>query len=236
MQKNKFLLLIRSYNESSRIVSVIESIFADGFSEVLVVDDGSVDGTMGLLKKEFWEKIYFIRHSVNRGAWAALETGFAYIRRNSKEKGWKYVVTFDADGQHDISDMKNFFEILEKHPNTDVIYGSRFITKTKTNVPFFRRIILFWGKIFTSLISGVHLTDAHNGYRLLKVEVIDQVYLTMDGMEYASELIEEIHLAGYKIREVPVNIHYDEYTLAKWQRFGGVFRIVVRMLYKKIFR
>ena len=203
MQKNKFLFLIRSYNESSRIVWVIESIFADGFSEILVVDDGSVDGTMELLKKEFWEKIYFIRHPVNRGAWAALETGFAYIRK-----------------------------MLEKHPNTDVIYGSRFITKTKTNVPFFRRIILFWGKIFTSLISGVHLTDAHNGYRLLKVEVIDQVYLTMDGMEYASELIEEIHLAGYKIREVPVNIHYDEYTLAKWQRFGGVFR----MLYKKIFR
>ncbi len=53
MQKNKFLFLIRSYNESSRIVSVIESIFADGFSKILVVDDGSVDGTMELLKKEF---------------------------------------------------------------------------------------------------------------------------------------------------------------------------------------
>ncbi len=49
----------------------------------------------------------------------------------------------------------------------------------------------------------------------MKVEVIDQVHLTMDGMEYASELIEEIQIAGYKIREVPVNIHYDEYTLAK---------------------
>ena len=70
----------------------------------------------------------------------------------------------------------------------------------------------------------------------MRVEVIDQVHLTMDGMEYASELIEEIQRAGYKIREVPVNIHYDEYTLGKWQRFGGVFRIVARMLYKKIFR
>lgn len=130
-----------------------------------------------------------------------------------KERNWEYVITFDADGQHDIADMKNFFEMLQKHPQTDVIYGSRFITKTQTNVPFFRRIILFGGKIFTSLISGVHLTDAHNGYRLFRIEVIDHVHLTMDGMEYASELIEEIHVHGYEIREVPVNIHYDAYTL-----------------------
>lgn len=57
----------------------------------------------------------------------------------------------------------------------------------------------------------------------------------MDGMEYASELIEEIVKRHYKIYEVPVNIHYDSYTLAKGQRYGGIFRIVTRMIFKKFF-
>jgi hypothetical protein len=59
--------------------------------------------------------------------------------------------------------------------------------------------------------------------------------LTMDGMEYASELIEEIVKKGYKIHEVPVNIRYDSYTLAKGQRYGWIFRIVTRMIFKKFF-
>lgn len=111
--------------------------------------------------------------------------------------------------------MEGFLDILHHHPHTKVIYGSRFLIKTRSNVPLFRKIILFGGKIFTSLISGVNLTDAHNGYRLFHIEIIQKVRLTMDGMEYASELIDEVYAHGYTIREVPVNIHYDDYTLAK---------------------
>jgi polyprenyl-phospho-N-acetylgalactosaminyl synthase len=85
------------------------------------------------------------------------------------------------------------------------------------------------------MISGVRLTDAHNGYRMMKREIIDDVHLTMDGMEYASELIDEIEKAGYHIYEVPVHIHYDSYTLAKGQRYGGALRIAFRMIYKKFF-
>ena len=59
------------------------------------------------------------------------------------------------------------------------------------------------------------MTDAHNGYRMLRVSILEKVHLTMDGMEYASELIDEIYQHGFRIREVPVNIHYDAYTLAK---------------------
>ena len=57
----------------------------------------------------------------------------------------------------------------------------------------------------------------------------------MDGMEYASELIDQIHGLGYTIGEVPVNIHYDDYTLAKGQRYGGALRIAFRMIFKKFF-
>lgn len=55
---------------------------------------------------------------------------------------------------------------------------------------------------------------------MFRKEVIEKIVLTMDGMEYASELIDEVYLQGFTIREVPVNIHYDDYTLAKGQRYG----------------
>lgn len=235
MQKNKFLFLIRAYNEATRIVWVIESIFAHGYSEILVVDDGSSDDTYRLIAETFWDQIHVVRHTINRWWGAAMETGFSWVRHHAKALGVEYVVTFDADGQHDIADMKVFLHCLEKHPDAAVIYGSRFIEKTNSNVPWYRKLTLYGGRIFTSFISWVHLTDAHNGYRLFDVRVIDQVRLTMDGMEYASELIEEIVKHGYKIHEVPVNIHYDTYTLAKGQRYGWVFRIVTRMLFKKFF-
>ena len=70
---------------------------------------------------------------------------------------------------------------------------------------------------------------------MIHKKVINDIHLTMDGMEYASELIDEIRKTGYAISEVPVNIYYDDYTLAKWQRYGGALRIAFRMIYKKFF-
>jgi polyprenyl-phospho-N-acetylgalactosaminyl synthase len=235
MQKSKILFLIRAFNEATRIPQVLESIISAGFTEILVVNDGSTDGTRQILEEQFQGKIYAIHHLINRGGGAALETGFSYIRRYASLHDWEYVVTFDADGQHDIADMQVFLETIKKHPKIQIVYGSRFITKTHSNVPKLRRIILWWGKIFTSIMSWVHLTDAHNGYRMFRIDVIEKIHLTMDGMEYASELIDEIYMHGFSIKEVPVNIHYDTYTLAKWQKHGGVMRIVLKMIYKKFF-
>lgn len=80
------------------------------------------------------------------------------------------------------------------------------------------------------------LSDAHNGYRMIDLEVIRRVHLRTDGMEYASELIDQIHACKYQIHEVSVSISYDEYTLGKGQRFGGALRIVSRMLFHKFLR
>ncbi|MFZ2337570.1 MAG: glycosyltransferase family 2 protein [Patescibacteria group bacterium] len=142
-----------------------------------------------------------------------METGFSYIRMHASEHGWEYLLTFDADGQMDIRDMKKFEKEFEKDETLDVVIGSRFIMKTNTNVPLMRRIILFGGRIFTSILSGVHLTDAHNGYRMMRVTTLEKIQITMDGMEYASELIDQIGVHKFRFVEVPVNIHYDDYTL-----------------------
>lgn len=216
MKPSSIIFLIRAYNEATRIRHVIEEIFHAGYREILVVDDGSIDNTYDVLAD--WietEKIHYVRHVTNRGAGAALETGFAYIREHSAAHNWEYLLTFDADGQMDIHDMSKFEKEFEKDDTLDIVIGSRFITKTDTNVPLTRRAILWGGRIFTSLVSGVHLTDAHNGYRMMRVSTLEKVRITMDGMEYASELIDQVGVYKFHFREVPVNIHYDEYTLAK---------------------
>lgn len=236
MQKNKIVFLIRAYNEATRILTVIEGIIDAWFTEILVIDDGSTDNTVLLLESLIQDsKIHFVHHITNRGAWAALETGFSFIRANAEWYNWKYLVTFDADWQHDIWDIDTFISAFKKDESLDVVLGSRFIEKTNSNVPFLRRLTLWWGRIFTSLVSWVHLTDAHNGYRMLRTETLDMIHITMDGMEYASELIDQIGKNKFKFIEVPVNIHYDSYSLGKWQRYGGILRIVSRVLYKKLF-
>ncbi len=236
MQKNSIVFLIRAYNEATRILAVIDGVFQAGYNQILVINDGSSDATAELLEPYIKSgKIHYLRHPINRGWGAALETGFEYIRRNALENSWEYVVTFDADGQHRIEDMGGFLDVFEKQPELDLVFGSRFVTKTNSNVPLIRRITLWWGRIFTSLISWVHLTDAHNGYRMIRVATLQKVNLTMDGMEYASEFIDQIGKYHLRFTEVPVNIHYDAYTLRKWQRFGWPVRIVVRMIYKKFF-
>jgi hypothetical protein len=70
---------------------------------------------------------------------------------------------------------------------------------------------------------------------MMRTEILDEVRISMDGMEYASEFIDQIGKHHFTFAEVPVNIHYDEYTLAKGQRYGGALRIAFRMIFKKFF-
>jgi hypothetical protein len=82
-------------------------------------------------------------------------------------------------------------------------------------MPIFRKIILILGRIFTRLISGARLTDSHNGYRVFRKTAIEKIHLTTDGMAYASELIEQIMQKKIPHGEIPVNIIYTDYSLAK---------------------
>lgn len=233
INKNEIIFLIRSYNEAPRIAPVIESILSAGFTHILIVDDGSKDDTLEVLSQ--FPTLHIVHHPFNRGGGAALETGFEYIRRNGEEMGIKYIVTFDADGQHHVEDMSVFMNAFKKDSSLDLVLGSRFIIKTHTNVPFFRRLTLLGGQFFTLFISGVWLTDAHNGYRMMRLDTVKKLHLTMDGMEYGSEFVDEMKHLKCRFAEVPVNVTYTDDTLAKGQHLGGAWRIVTKMLWKKFF-
>ena len=117
-----------------------------------------------------------------------------------------------------------------------VIFGSRFLQKSETNVPFFRKIVLFLGKIFTFLVSGIYLTDTHNWLRWFRFEALKKIHLKMDSMAYASELIDEVRKNNIKYTEVFVVIKYTDYSLQKWQSSLNAINIAFKVIYNKFFR
>ncbi len=209
-----FVVLIRSYNEITRLPEVIDTIRRAGYDRIIVIDDGSTDGTREYLASR--SDITTLRHPINRGAGAALETGFSYVRTGCDSADVRYVITFDADGQHDIADMAHFLDAIERYPEVGVFLGSRFLSRdASSNIPCIRRLVLIGGRWFTYAFSGVWLSDSHNGYRVLSIDSIKKIQLTMDGMEYASELVELLVRNDIAFLEVPVTIRYDAYSLAK---------------------
>lgn len=230
---DEVVILIRAYNESETIAKVLDRVIAAWYHSILLVDDGSSDNSKQIYKK-YQDKVYTIHHKVNRWAGAALETGFEYLRRYGD---CKYVVCFDADWQHDITDLPRFFVAFNQNPSLEFVIGSRFLkTWNAINMPFFRKIILLWGKIFTRIMSHIKLSDAHNGYRVFRYNVLDNISLSIDGMGYASELIEQIARQKIPYTEVPVTIHYTDYSISKWQKSSNAINIALRFIWTKFFR
>lgn len=228
----KEVFVVRVYNESKVLKWVIDNIFFNWYSNILVINDWSTDSSKSILES-YWDKIILVNHLKNRWWWAALKTAFEYLKRYWKTE---YIVTFDSDWQHKLSDLNKFYNEFYKDHSLDIVLWSRFIEKTDTNVPFFRRIILFLAKIFTYLLSWIYLTDSHNWYRVFKYSILDKIYISMDWMEYASEFMESIYKNKLKYKEVPVNIEYSEYSLWKGQKNFNAINIALKFIWNKFFR
>jgi len=234
IKNNEIIFLIRAYNEWQYLLDTIEKIKEAWYRNILVVDDGSKDGTKDKLEKR--GDIIYLRHLINLGAGAALETWFEFLRRNWKKLWIKYVVSFDADWQHQIEDLKNFIEAFEKNKGLDVALWSRFIKDTAHNIPLHRKIILFLAKFFTFFISYIFVSDPHNWYKMFSIESIEKIHITIDNFAYASELIDQIAKNKLKYVEVPVNILYTDYSLSKWQKSLNAINIALKMIWAKIFK
>lgn len=216
-------ILMAAYNEDSVIGNVIASLGKLGFP-VVVVDDGSTDATGESASKG---GAVVLRHIVNRGKGAALQTGTDYILRN----GGEIIVHFDADGQHHADDIPLLIAPILAG-NADAVFGSRFLG-TAENIPFLRKILLKAGLIYTNVSTGGKMTDVHNGLRAFSSAVFRKIRLTEDRFAYASELIEKVVSGGFKIVEVPVKIIYTPYSVAKGQKNSNALNILFRHLWRK---
>ena len=223
--------LIRVYNEQKVLKSTIEKIIKAWYTDIVVVNDWSLDNSLKILKD--FDNIILLNHIQNRWWWAALETWFEYFRRYWKNR---YVCTFDADWQHQIKDLDNFIKAFEENKNLKIVLWSRFIKNKNSNIRLSRKIILKLWILFTFFVSYIKLTDAHNWYRLLKKEVLDKIKITIDDMWYASEFIDQIASKKIPFKEVPVDIIYTKYSMSKWQKSINAINIAFKFIWSKFFK
>ena len=197
-----FLALVPAYNEEKKIGSVVRSLFGH-VDEIVVIDDGSKDATAKVAREA---GATVLRHEINRGQGAALETGHAYAR----QRGASYVVHFDGDGQFDVADIAAAKQhLIQAH--ADILFGSRFLHQ-QSDIPWTKRALLLpLARLVQKYVFGVSLSDAHNGFRILNKEALEKIVITQDRMAHATEIPVLAKHHGLVIIEFPVKIHYHQY-------------------------
>ena len=219
-------VVIPAFNEQAVIGEVLQDLVPLGY-QLLVVDDGS---TVNLKEKLMGWPVTVLRHRVNLGQGAALQTGIRYALAHHAG----YVVTFDADGQHRASDIARLLQPLLDN-KADIVLGSRFL-QTDNLVPAGRRRLLKTARLVNYVFTGLLLTDAHNGLRALNRHAAASIQLRQPGMAHATEIIAEIRKKKLRFTEVPVSIRYTTYSKQKGQQLWSSFRIFFDILLGKIFR
>lgn len=218
-------IVIAAYNEEKSISKVVRELLTAKYSNIIVVNDGSKDNTKNVAKEA---GAIVISHIINRGQGAALRTGI----RAALQKGADIIITFDADGQHCVEDIPKLEAVINN--GYDAALGTRFAKGASTNAPLIRRIFLKGGALIFRLMYGIALTDSHNGLRALSKHAASTIEIKGRGMEHASEIVEEIARKKIKFKEVPVTIKYTDYSIEHGQGNLNAFRILFKMIIKKL--
>jgi glycosyltransferase involved in cell wall biosynthesis len=219
-------IVVPCHDEGPVIGEVVRELL-ELFPQVVAIDDGSTDDTYAQL---IATGATVIRHPINLGQGAALRTGFDYARN----RGARYLVSFDGDGQHRVADAVALVDQLVES-GADVALGSRFLDR-RTHMPAARRRLLRAAVWFTRRVSGLPLTDAHNGLRAFRRETITLLDLSQPRMAHASEILHGI--ARHRLRwvEVPVDIAYTDRSRAKGQVALDAINVLVDLFVRRYLR
>ncbi len=220
-------IVVPAYNESSILQLVVQQLLANGYTPI-VVDDGSAKTLKPFVPTG---SAFFIRHKVNLGQGAALQTGISFaIAKNAT-----YIVTFDADGQHDATNINELLQTLIEN-KADIVLGSRFMTGSVHNMPGKRKRLLKLARYINYFFSGLLLTDAHNGLRIMTNGAAKQIQLRENRMAHATEILSQIKKNKLKYIEAPATVLYTEYSRQKGQTVWSSFRIFFDILLNKVFK
>jgi polyprenyl-phospho-N-acetylgalactosaminyl synthase len=219
-------IVVPAYREAGRIGAVVDELL-EHYPNVVVVDDGSEDGTAAEAQSR---AAWVLRHAVNLGQGAAIETGLRF----ALARGAAYLVTFDADGQHQVEDIGRLLAPLARG-EAEFVLGSRFLGNAP-GIPWTRWLTLKAAVLFTRLVSGIALTDAHNGLRAFTARGARSIHLTLNRMEHASQIVEQVHASGLPYREEPVSVRYSSDSMAKGQTSWAAVRLAARFVLEKISR
>ncbi|MEO7448557.1 MAG: glycosyltransferase family 2 protein [Humibacillus sp.] len=228
MHNDDVWLVVPLFDEATVIGEVIAQALAV-FPHVVCVDDGSRDGSADVASAA---GAAVVRHPVNLGQGAALQTGFDYALGDPQ---MRYVVTYDADGQHQLRDVEVMVERIRRG-DVRVVFGSRFLDE-RSGPSALRRLVLRTAVAYTNLTTGTRLTDAHNGLRVLHRDVVERLEITQNRMAHASEIVAQIGAlrfdgAPVAYAEEPVHILYTDYSRAKGQSLWNAVNILAELVWR----
>jgi polyprenyl-phospho-N-acetylgalactosaminyl synthase len=212
-------VVIPAYNEARKIGEVIDALSLVFDDRIIVVDDCSSDQTGVIVSSK---NCTLVSHIINLGQGASLQTGIDC----ALAKKAKYIVTFDADGQHALEDAIKMICLIDDTSPT-VICGSRFLGEKSENMPLLKLITLKLAVVITRLITKLNVTDAHNGLRVFNEKAARMIRLTQNRMAHATEIISIISQKKITYKEVPVRIIYTEYSISKGQKITNSINILL---------
>jgi len=219
----KLSVVVPVYNEAATILATIQRVQLSPFNkEIVVVDDGSTDGTRDVLRAITDPSVRVFFHSRNRGKGAALRTGFA-------QASGDYVVVQDADLEYDPSDYPTLLQPL-LNGDADVVFGSRFLSGPK-------RVLFFWHMIANSMLTlasnmttNLNLTDMETGYKVFRLEVVRQLALRSDRFGIEPEITAKVARLRCRVYEVPISYHGRTYEEGKKIRWTDAFWALAAIL------
>jgi glycosyltransferase involved in cell wall biosynthesis len=207
-------VVVPCYNEQATVAAVVERVLASPWTaELIVVDDGSTDGTREVLAELEDERLQVIRHDHNQGKGAALRTGFAAASA-------EYVIVQDADLEYDPAEYDVMLEPLEQKV-ADVVFGSRFLSGRPHRVLYFwhsvgNRALTLWSNMFTDL----NLTDMETCFKAFRRDVLDTITIEENRFGVEPELTAKVARGRWRIYEVGIAYAgrtYDEGKKIGWR-------------------
>jgi glycosyltransferase involved in cell wall biosynthesis len=211
----KISCVIPAYNEEKNIELVIDNV-KPLVDELIVIDDCSSDTTFQLAKAK---GITVLRHMINRGQGAALQTGDEYALSH----GADIIVHFDADNQFSAAEIKDVIKPIIAD-EADAVFGSRFLGSA--NFPFTKRHIIMPLARFINRLFGIKMSDPQSGFRAFNRKTALKLKIENRGMAHCSEILYKINKGGARVIEVPINVTYHEFG----QKLSGGFRIIKDLL------
>lgn len=236
--EDRKIVIIPTYNERENIENIIRKVFSlDGGYDILIIDDGSPDGTAAIVKRlqqEFPERLHMIERPGKLGLGTAYITGFKW----SIDKGYDYTFEMDADFSHNPEDLPRLYQACKD--GADLAIGSRYCDGISViNWPIGRIIMSYYASVYVRTILGMKVYDCTAGFKCYSNKVlrtIDLDKVEMKGYGFQIEMKYTTYKLGFKITEVPIIFVNRKAGTSKMSGgiFGEAFWGVIKLRFRKL--